>query len=165
MSIANRLGAGLLAAALLVGCGPSEPEAGPAGDETTGQTEQPSENVPNGPIDVTDVGLVSVSDAGGQVDPQATVLDSEAVVGQFAGQFDSPQMAQALSKGYQRADVPNGEVMVGAVVDISCDPPRDVTVEKTGRGVEITAVPVKSTNECLVPVTTVALVSVPDAAA
>ena len=57
--------------------------------------------------------------------------------------------------------------MVGAVVDVSCQAPSDVQVEKTQTGgVEVTADggEVEGRGQCLVPVTTVALVSVPEAA-
>jgi len=73
-------------------------------------------------------------------------------------------MRTALTKAYQKADVPEGEVLVGTVVGVSCQAPSEVNVEQTKSGVEITADPVKTKNQCIVPVTTVALVSVPEAA-
>ena len=59
---------------------------------------------------------------------------------------------------YARADLPKGEVMLGAVVDVSCQPPSDLQVEKTKRGIEVTATDKGlEVVQCLVPVTTVAL--------
>ena len=88
----------------------------------------------------------------------------QAAVDEFAGQFSGTQMRTALTKAYQKADVPEGEVLAGAVVGVSCQAPSEVNVEQTKSGVEITADPVKTKNQCIVPVTTVALVSVPEAA-
>jgi len=73
-------------------------------------------------------------------------------------------MRNALARQYARADLPNGEVMLGAVVDVSCQPPSELQVEKTRRGIEVTARAKASKVQCIVPVTTVALVSVPEAA-
>jgi hypothetical protein len=165
-----------LAVALLAGCGSDEPEATPAEQETTSEpTDEtskptpeepsPSETFPPGPIEYTAIALVSASNAEGTVSPRAIVLDSQEAVGKFAGQFGGDQMGRALAREYARADLPKDEVMLGAVVDVSCEAPSALQVEKTKRGVEVTATAKASKNvQCLVPVTTVALVSVPEAA-
>jgi hypothetical protein len=159
-----------LAIVLLVGCGADQETAGPAEDETTSapsdETSEPapSETLPNGPIDFTEVALVSQSNVEGTVSPHAVVLDSEAAVGELASRFAVTPMEQALSRAYARADVPDGDVLIGAVVAISCEAPDKLRVEKTNQGVEVTAVAKISKVQCLVPVTTVALVSVPEAA-
>lgn len=159
--IARRLGTALLALGLLVGCGSADDTA----DQTSEQSQEPSPSPPEtGPVDFTQVALISVSNAEGSVDPQAVVLDSQAAVDEFAGQFSGTQMRTALTKAYQKADVPEGDVLVGSVVGVSCQAPSEVHVEQTNDGVEITADPVKTKNQCIVPVTTVALVSVPEAA-
>ena len=173
MRIALRLTVALvvvgLAVVLLVGCGSDEPEASPAdqtSSEPTDETSEPSpsETVPPGPVEYTAIALVSASNAEGTVSPRAVVLDSQKAVGKFAGQFSGDQMGNALARQYARADLPKGEVMLGAVVDVSCQPPSDLQVEKTKRGIEVTATTKASKVQCLVPVTTVALVSVPEAA-
>ena len=161
-----------LAVVLLVACGSSEPEAAPDDQETTSEpTDESSEptpseeTVPPGPIEYTAIALVSASNAEGTVSPRAVVLDSQKAVGKFAGQFSGDQMGRALAREYARADLPKDEVMLGSVVDVSCQAPSDLQVEKTRRGVEVTATGKASKNvQCLVPVTTVALVSVPEAA-
>jgi hypothetical protein len=156
-----------LAVALLVGCGSSQQEAGPADDQTSSQpSDEPSENLPNGPIDFTQIAMVSESNVDGTVSPRAVVLDSEASVQEFAGQFTGDQMGQALAREYASADVPEGELLVASVVDISCQAPTEVRVKKTDGGVRVTAAAQASKVQiqCLVPVTTVALVSVPEAA-
>ena len=160
-----------LAVALLAGCGSDAPEAGPVEEETSSEPSDktkeptPSESIPPGPIEYTAIALVSASNAEGTVSPRAVVLDGPKAVGTFAGQFSGDQMGRALRKEYARADRPKDEVMLGAVVDVSCEPPSELQVEKTKRGVEVTATAKVSKNvQCLVPVTTVALVSVPEAA-
>jgi hypothetical protein len=173
MRIAIRLTVALvvvgLAVVLLVGCGSDEPEASPAdqtSSEPTDETSEPSpsETVPPGPVEYTAIALISASNAEGTVSPRAVVLDSQKAVGKFAGQFSGDQLGNALARQYARADLPKGEVMLGAVVDVSCQPPSDLQVEKTKRGIEVTATTKASKVQCLVPVTTVALVSVPEAA-
>jgi hypothetical protein len=174
MRIALRIRSALLvvglAVALLVGCGSSEDTAAPASEETTAEPSDetsepsPSETVPPGPIEYTAIALVSASNAEGTVSPRAVVLDNQRAVEGFARQFSGDQMGNALARQYTRADLPNGEVMLGAVVDVSCQPPSELQVEKTRRGIEVTATAKASKVQCLVPVTTVALVSVPEAA-
>jgi hypothetical protein len=151
---------------VLVACGQPESETGRA---TTGSSSEstetsPSEPAPHGPLDFTQIALISVSNAEGSVSGEATVLDGQQAVDEFASQFSGSQMATALNRAYQKADLSEGEVMVGAVVDVSCQAPTDVDVAHTKDGVSITADPVKSKVQCIVPVTTVALVSVPEAA-
>jgi hypothetical protein len=167
MRIGLRLGTALLALGLLAGCGSAEDTAAPTDDRTTEQTQEPSpSHTPpeTGPVDFTQVALISVSNAEGTMDPQAVVLDSQAAVDEFAGQFSGSQMRTALTKAYKKSDVPDGEVLVAAVVGVSCQPPSELHVKQTKSGVEITADPVKNKVQCLVPVTTVALVSVPESA-
>ena len=168
MRIALRSGTALLVVALLVGCGADDTTAEPAEQETSGDTTEPtpsSGGTPsNGPIDYTRIALISESNVDGTVDPHATVLDSQAAVDEFAGTFSGSQMGESLQREYQDADVPDGEVLVGAVVGVSCQPPSKLHVEKTEEGVDITATAKISKVQCLVPVTTVALVSVPEAA-
>jgi hypothetical protein len=169
MRIALRLSTALLALGLLAGCGSADDTAAPTDDRTSAQTQEPSpspsETPPEtGPVDFTQVALISVSNAEGSMDPQAVVLDSQAAVDEFAGQFSGTQMPTALTKAYKKSDVPGGEVLVGAVVGVSCQAPTEVHVEQTKGGLEITADPVKTKNQCIVPITTVALVSVPEAA-
>ena len=169
MKTAVRLSTALLALGLLVGCGSADDTAAPTGDQTSEQTQEPTQSPTEtppetGPIDFTQVAMISVSNAEGTTDAQATVLDSAAAVDEFASQFSGTQMPDALTKAYQKADLPKGEVLVGAVVGVGCQPPSTIHVRATDNGVKITADPVKTKNQCIVPVTTVALVSVPESA-
>lgn len=169
MWIASRIAVALMAGALLAGCGADEPTRETAGQEQSGESSpspSPGPTQPNGPIDFTRIALVSQSNVEVSTSPRAVVLDSRAAVGDFDQRYTGSQMGSALARAYGRADVPDGEVLVGAVVDVSCRAPSKVRVEQTDHGIEVTAVAEKSKVEvqCLVPVTTVALVSVPEAA-
>ncbi len=96
--------------------------------------------------------------------PKAAVLDSEAAVADFASQFEDERMGEQLQAEVAGADVPDGETLLGAVVSIACAAPEEIFVESTDRGVSITGGKVDTTMQCLVPVTSVALVSVDSAA-
>jgi hypothetical protein len=64
------------------------------------------------------------------------------------------------------ATVPDGQQVMGAVIEISCATPGNAEVTRADNGsVVITAKGGggKTTQECLVPVTTVAVVAVPQA--
>jgi uncharacterized lipoprotein len=175
MKILLRLTVALVVALmLLAGCGSEDTTtSGQAGGESSEPDDKasqptPSEDFPPGPIPYTAIALVSASNAEGSTSPRAVVLDSRKAMDEFAGQFSGGQMLRALDKEYARADLPKDEVMLGAVVDVSCQAPTGVQVKKTGRGVQVTASEKPSAKgkqvQCLVPVTTVALVSVPEEA-
>ena len=175
MKIVLRLIAALVAPLmLLAGCGSDDTTAGSTEGGTSSEPTQtsdepsPSESFPPGPIPYTAIALVSASNAEGSTSPRAAVLDNRKAMEAFTGQFSGDQMLRALQKEYARADLPKDEVMLGAVVDVSCQAPTGLQVKKTGSGVQITATEKPSAKgkevQCLVPVTTVALVSVPEKA-
>lgn len=159
MSMRPFLGFLLALTLMLAGCGDD------AGDE---QADDPdpsatsSSAMPDGdPGEPEVLALVSESDVGGEVSPAAVSLDSATLIADFAAQFEDERMGAAISEALADTQVDEGREVVGAVVAIGCEPPTDVTVESGDEGVEITAAPVKTDQQCLVPVTTVALVSVP----
>ena len=70
-------------------------------------------------------------------------------------------MADKIKAAVVKADVPEGQALVGTVVAIGCDVPPGVSVDWNGTGLEVTALKVKKpTKECFAPVTTVALLTV-----
>ena len=140
----------LVLALLLTGCGDD------AGEDVA---EDPAPTKSTQPVEPALLTLWSRSDAGGAVDPLVQPLDSEAAVAEFAAQFPDGAVATALQDEVAALDVPEGQVAAGAVVAIGCDPPTDATVEVTDRGVEVTSPPVKSDKQCLVAVTTIAIVA------
>lgn len=110
----------------------------------------------------TQVALVSQTAAGGRVAEEPARLSTPAAVDRFTAGFRGHALADKVAVAVRRADVPAGRVLLGAVVAVGCDIPPGVRVEDSGTGVRIVALPVRSPHrECLAPVTTVALVSVP----
>ncbi len=152
------LGMLLALTVLLTGCGSDgadEKADDPATEETSSSPtagDDPSEN------DV--LALVSESDVGGEVSPEAVSLATATFIADFAAQFEDERMGASISAALADHPVADDQTVVGAVVAIGCEPPTDVAVERGYDGVEITADPVKSDQQCLVPVTTVALVAV-----
>ncbi len=161
----------LLGTLLLAGCGTDQPGDDVATDQAADQTptQSPTETptqgqtVPDGPIDFTKVAVVSQSMVGGALSRKAAAVDTEEQLAAFAGQFEDDRMGQALQRAVAGSDVPDRETLLGAVVAIGCAPPVDVHVAKSEAGLSITAEKVDTKIECLVPVTSVALVAVDDA--
>lgn len=138
----------LIATVLLVGCG---------SDERVTGTGDPAPT-PAAPELLT---LVSQSDVGGEVDPRAVPLEGDAALEEFTDRFADDRMRVALAAALEEVDVPDGQVPAAAVVAVGCETPApaDVAVEASGGGVQVTATPSKGGVQCLVPVTTVAVVA------
>ncbi len=142
---------GLLCALTLVlaGCG---------GEDGGGSDDGPADG---GTVEPGEVVFVSESAVGGNVLSTATTIDGDQSIQEFAGQFEDPRMADRIAAEAARIDVPDGDELAAAVVAVACDAPTDVSVERTTAGLQVTSPPVKTDKQCLVPVTTVALVTVP----
>ena len=141
---------------LLAGCGsesPDEQADDPAPEETTSRSVDPL-------VENDVVALVSESDVGGEVSPEAAPLDTPTAIADFSAQFENGRMGASISAALAATPVPDGLTVVGAVVAIGCEAPTEVEIETGPEGVRISAAPVKSDQQCLVPVTTVALVAV-----
>ena len=112
-------------------------------------------------MDFTEVALLSETNAGGEVSQQPTLLDSPAAVTSFAGTLEGRGMADQIKAAVVKADVPEGQALVGTVVAVGCDVPPGVSVDWNGTGLDVTAHKVKKpTKECFAPVTTVSLLTV-----
>ena len=167
----------LLGTLLLASCGTDQPGDDVAQDQaqtadqtpTQSPTETPTDGqtdgqtVPDGPVDFALVAVVSQSLVGGAVFRKAAAVDTEEQLAAFAGQFEDDRMGQALQRAVAGSGVPDEKTLLGAVVAIGCAPPVDVHVAKSEAGLIITAEKVETKIECLVPVTSVALVAVDDA--
>jgi len=142
------------ALATTVGCGSST-------SSTAGGPDSPSA----GPITgATVLPLISLTGGGGQVSPSATLLDTPAQVRGFTHQFRAPALAGRITAAVEQARK-SGYLVYGAVVAVGCDRPpgADVSLDANG-DVQITAREVASPlPECLAPVTTVAIATVPGA--
>jgi len=135
----------------LAGCGSTSSTAdGPAGPTA-------------GPITGAHVlPLISVTGGGGTVSTSATLLDSKAHIRAFTRQFRPPTMAGRVNAAVQQAAA-SGYLVYGAVVAVGCDRPPGAVVSLDADGnVQLTGEEVASPlQECLAPVTTVAIASVP----
>ena len=149
----------LLTCGLATGCG----DDGTATDSTgAGDRSGSSKPAGDGTVEFTKIALIGQSGAGGRVDQHATVLDSDAAVAAFSRQFRTASAQHRIETAISKADVPSDRAVVGAVVSLGCDVPPGVTVHGTGKALTITPMEVASPKpECLVAVTTIALVSVP----
>lgn len=145
----------LLAAAALVvgGCGSSS-------STTASGPGAPS----SGPIpDAQVLPLVTLHGVAGHVSTQAVPLGRPAQVAAFVEQFPAAVVQKRVRGVLEDALAHSGSNVVGAVVASGCDVPPGVVVTADGKGgVTIVAREVASPlPECLVPVTTVALVDLP----
>ncbi|MDT0203804.1 hypothetical protein [Nocardioides sp. AE5] len=135
---------------------PPAPADGPASDDPP-----PGSTTPDQGGEV--VALLSESAAGGSVEAEVTVLDSDQAVEAYVGQFTGPTLADQVRDAVAAAAPGPGQVVVGAVVWLGCETPAGAVVEASDR-VRLVANPKPVAKvECLVPVTTVAL-AVVDAA-
>jgi len=142
----------LLTTGLAAGCGTGD---GTATDRTS------SSPTPTGAAAPETIGLIGQSGGGGRVDAHATVLDDDAAVAAFTRQFRTDAVRHRIEAAIGKAHLSSGRTVVGAVVSIGCDVPPGVDVQGTGDALTITPKEVASPlEECLVPVTTVALVAV-----
>lgn len=153
-----------LALGVTTGCGSSssdtatDPERGPASDAAGLPSRTP------GPIEGAKVlPLLSMTGAGGQPQPTATVLNTRADIQAFARQFRVPAMWHRIQSEIDEALAIPGHRIVGQIVMVGCDRPpgADVVVNKDG-DVELVPHEVASPlQECLAPVTTVAIAVLP----
>ena len=158
----------LLVLVLAAGCGDDTSEDTRADDpasSSSSSTPSPGgseSDAPAGtPVDFTEVALLSETNAGGEVSQQPTLLDSPAAVTSFAGTLEGRTMDDKIKAAVVKADVPEGQALVGTVVAIGCDVPPGVSVDWNGTGLDVTAQKVEEpTKECFAPVTTVALLVV-----
>ncbi len=105
--------------------------------------------------------IVSASDVGGEISPRASALVDEQAVDGFLSTADQ-RLAADVRAAASGVRVPEGATLFGAVVAVGCDTPTAITWVSTFDGIEAEAALPKSTVQCLVPVTSVALFLVPD---
>ena len=133
----------------------------------TSSTASPAGPGPSGPGPVPGakvLPLISQTGGGGRVSTQASLLGTQAQVAGFTRQFRAPAMAHRVSAAVADA-AKSGYLVYGAVVSLGCDVPPGAAVSLDANGeVQLTAAEVASPlPECLAPVTTVALATVPGA--
>lgn len=108
------------------------------------------------------VEIVSGSAAGGEVVAEATVIASNRDLTRFLTQFDSPSFAGDLTEAVDAVALEPDRVVGLAVIAIGCDVPPGATVTaEDGAYVVMPAKVVSPHIECLVPVTSVAVLDLP----
>ncbi|MBA2955958.1 hypothetical protein GON03_16595 [Nocardioides sp. MAH-18] len=132
----------------LAGCGDGEPSRG---DVQTDPTPE-----------ITQVDLLTGTAAGGSVTSTATVLPDDAAVQDYAAQFRNDELGGEVVAAADDADVPDGQQLAAAVVAVGCEVPTDVEGTYDGGAVQVSATVPRSDRQCLAPITSVALMLVPD---
>ncbi|WP_121253849.1 hypothetical protein [Nocardioides ferulae] len=161
--------AAVLVVALAAGCGDESGEvADPAPTESTIERpgETPGETATGYEVgDVVPherVALITESAAGGEVSPQAVVIDDADDLARFVAGFDSDRLLDEVTAAVDEATPDPDEAVVAALVDLGCDPPEEVVVLRTGQGVRVArADKPDSELNCFVAMTTVAVLTVP----
>jgi hypothetical protein len=167
------LGSLLLGPLVLAGCGDAS-SSGTAldGCKDTASCAGSSSPIPSSPVPsasasqvdgAVTVAIVSQTAAGGHVMDHPVRLDDQAARAKFLAPFRGKGLDVKVRQAIASATVPSGDVLLGAVVAIGCDVPPAVDVGYLGtEGYVITPHPVdKPLQECLAPVTSVAIVAVP----
>lgn len=133
----------------------------PSPSESSSTTDSPSESsgATLGVGDAVEPGqamVVSVSNVDGTTTELASPLVDAEAVESFLLDAD-PRLADEVRAAVEAAQVPAGSTLFGSVVAVGCDEPTAVSWEQTFDGVQTSARLPKSTVQCLVPVTSVAL--------
>jgi hypothetical protein len=153
----RRLGTLLAAASLVAAAG--------CGSQSSSTTADRPDSPGPGPVNGARVlPLISMTGGGGQVSVHALPLDSDADVQRFTSQFRVPALAGRIHEAADRA-AKSGYPVYGAVVAIGCDRPpgADVSLDADGQVLIVPREVASPLPECLAPVTTVAIATVPGA--
>src|SRR4051812_38472234 len=153
------------ALAASVGCGASTSSTATDGPDSVGAGGSGPDSPGPGPVAGAKVlPLISQTGGGGRVSTRATLLGTRAQVAGFTRQFRSPALAGRINAAVAEA-AKSGYLVYGAVVGLGCDRPPGAVIALDANGdVEITAEEVATPlPECLAPVTTVAVATVPGA--
>lgn len=187
MSPTQRTILALLLGVVLAGCGQDEPDTASDPQSTTIPSETASETASETPSEtpsetastddsgaggvqslpatgnagVTEVTLVSATDAGGTASTLASVLDTEQARDDFAAQFERDFDPAAVA-GFE-AQESAGSIPYGAIVAVGCDAPESVRIDAGEAGLEVTPRLPKETVQCFAPMTFVVLFSAPAA--
>ena len=154
---------------LVAGCGDTssdtadDPTPTSSGTPTASPTDDaPTPTPTEAAVDFQEIAIISQTAAGGEVDNAAVRLDDQAARETFLMQFNRPGFGTEIGEQIAAATVPEGHVLLGAVVSIGCDVPPGVNVTVGPDGWFIYPQKVASPlQECFAPVTSVALVAVP----
>jgi len=112
--------------------------------------------------EVTQVALLTGTSAGGEVTTKPTELPDAAAVREYADQFRNDRLQGGIVAAAEKAEVPEGSRLAAAVVAVGCEVPARVVGTGTGADVAVHAVLPSPTKKCFAPITTVALVLLPE---
>lgn len=155
----------LLLVPLVSACGDDEAGTVTSDPAPTVSTSAPSDTGGSA-VEVKILAMMTETAAGGTVSETPVPLPDDDAVAQFNQHFDTDALPTRILEAVHAADVPDDELLYGAVVAIGCDAPTQVTVTEGDSGLLISAVEVpKPLEECFAPMTTVALVLIPASAA
>jgi len=116
---------------------------------------------PSSPSGSTLVEILSQTAAGGQTDDLAVDLGTPAGVDELLADVSRGPLAAEVRDRVAATDVPEGQRLVGAIVNEGCDTPVDVKVTAAGDGVRLEPIfQGKPMVECVAAVTSIALVLV-----
>ena len=115
---------------------------------------------------VTQVDVLTGTSAGGSVATSATPLPDHQAVREYAAQFRNDVLGGEIVTAAEQAEVPEGQQLAAAVVAVGCEVPVEVegSYEHGGDGgqVRVSATLPPPEKQCLAPITSVALMLVPD---
>jgi hypothetical protein len=133
------------------------------GEETEPRADDPPTQVQTDAADPQVVDIVSGSAAGGDVSEAATPITDEGTLRRYLRQFRSPAFVEDLTTAIDAHDLADGRVLGLAVIEISCDEPPSAEVTQVGGRFLVTAGKVVSPHpECYAPVTSVAVLDLPE---
>lgn len=149
----------LLAVALTTGCG----EDGGSGDQSPGP---PAGTGPTTGPEVVEI--LSATAAGGTEDRDAIRLDGPGDgIDRLTSDLTRPQLERDVRRVVRKAEVPEGQALVGAIVSIGCDVPSGIEVTGGDEGplrLKPVWTGVRRLPECFAPVTSIGLVLVDERA-
>ncbi|MDE0777660.1 MAG: hypothetical protein OSB43_15395 [Nocardioides sp.] len=153
----------VLLCSVLAGCGGDADVLSDGAASDPAPTETPTSTQTDGdaeePVDYVVVGLPSETAAGGSVSPMLTPVRTPDELDTFVSQFRLDSFADEVRDDATSA-TDEGDLWA-AVVSIGCDVPPGVIVEEGEAGYLVTPEKVAAPlQECLAPVTTVALVAI-----
>jgi hypothetical protein len=155
---------------LASGCGDDEGSSASDESASASASASPSTGTPTVPatgdaVDFEVVDTMTETAAGGTVSEVAVPLGDQAAVDEFTAQFKPDRLPTRVNDAVAGADVPDGMLLYGAVIEVGCDAPSAFNLVAGEAGLEVTAEKVPSPlTECFAPMTTVAVFLVPASA-
>lgn len=148
----------LLLLGLLAACG-DDP-----GQGEDAQGTSPAESTSTSRVgDPRVVTLLSGTAADGKVAKEATVLEEEGDLEAYVQQFSSPAFAGDVREAADTVPLAAGRLVALAVISLGCDVAISATVEEEDGAFVVTPGKIAAPHkECYAPVTTVAVLDVPD---